>query len=96
MNLRLGKLELDIVARKGGLVAVVEVRTRGAGAFQTALASVSATKQRNLLRATDRLWRDHLVGDARIERVRIDVAAVSFADGQTRVEYIAGAVVAGG
>lgn len=96
MNLRLGRLELDIVARKGGLVAVVEVRTRGAGAFQTALASISATKQRNLLRAADRLWRDRLARDGDVERVRIDVAAVSFVDGQTRVEYVAGAIVADG
>jgi putative endonuclease len=94
-NLRLGRLELDIVARRGSLVAVVEVRTRGVGSFETALASVSATKRRNLIRATDRLWREHLARDGGVERVRIDVAAVSFASGQTSVEYVEGAVVAG-
>jgi len=95
MNLRLGPLELDIVAKRGGLVVVVEVRTRGAGAFDTALSSVSITKRRHLLRASHRLWRTHLVADSEVERVRIDVAAVSFVSGETTVEYIAGAIVGG-
>jgi len=94
-NLRLGALEIDIVARRGALVVVVEVRTRGPGAFQGALASVSVTKRRHLLRATERLWRSRLVHDAQIERVRIDVAGVSFESGQTRVEYVTGAIVGG-
>ncbi len=93
-NVRLGHLELDIVARRGPLVVVVEVRTRGAGAFEGALASVTGTKRRHLLLATDRLWRARLVHDPDIERVRIDVAAVSFEAGETRVEYIQGAVTA--
>lgn len=95
MNLRVGRLELDVVARRGGLVAVVEVRTRGTGSFETALGSVSVAKRRHLLTATDRLWRSRLVHDAGVERVRIDVAAVSFVGDQTRVEYIPGAVVGG-
>jgi putative endonuclease len=93
-NLRLGPLELDLVARKGGLVVIVEVRARGRGAYESALASVSVTKRRHLLRATERLWRARLVHDRSVERVRIDVAAVTFDDGVATVEYIPGAVVA--
>jgi putative endonuclease len=93
-NLRLGHLELDVVAQRGGLVVIVEVRTRGRGSFESALASISGAKRRHLLLATDRLWRGRLARDAEVERLRIDVAAVSFDEGETRVEYIAGAVTA--
>lgn len=91
-NLRLGALELDIVARKGPLVVVVEVRTRGAGAWVGALESVTWAKRQRLRRATGRLWRTRLAGIRSLERVRIDVAAVSFVGSKTCVEYIAGAV----
>jgi putative endonuclease len=96
MNLRLGHLELDIVARKGPLVVVVEVRSRGPGAFQRAFESVSVVKRRRLLLATDRLWQSRLVHDGTVERVRIDVAAVTVSEGQTRVEYVQGAIVGSG
>lgn len=91
-NLRLGALELDIVARKGALVVVVEVRTRGAGAWVGALESVTWTKRLRLRQATRRLWHTRLAKMPSIERVRIDVAAVSFVGPKTCVEYIAGAV----
>lgn len=94
-KLRLGALELDIVARRGGLVVVVEVRTRRAGGYESALGSVSVAKRRRLLHATDRLWRSRLVADGSVERVRIDVAAVTFDGRETRVEYVEGAVVGG-
>ena len=93
--MRQGALELDIVARRGPLVVVVEVRSRASGGYESALASVSVAKRRRLLHATDRLWRRHLMGDASVERVRIDVAAVRFEAGVTVVEYVEGAVVGG-
>jgi hypothetical protein len=43
-------------------------------------------------RATQRLWRARLRALNGIERIRIDVAAVSFAGSQTLVEYVTGAV----
>ena len=93
--MRAGRLEIDLVARRGPLAILVEVRTRGAGSFSSALESVTRTKRARLLRAADILWRRQLSKMADIERVRIDVAAVTF-DGQTtRVEYIEGAVVGG-
>ncbi len=91
-NLRLGRLEIDIVARRGAVVAVVEVRTRGETSFLPALASLSRVKQARLLRAADRLWQDRLAGLADVERVRIDVAAVYLGPGAPRVEYVKGAV----
>jgi putative endonuclease len=91
-NLRLGALELDVVARKGCLVVIVEVRTRGPGAWVGAFESVTWAKQRRILRAAERLWRTRLARSVTIQRVRMDVAAVTFAGGRTSIEYVAGAV----
>ncbi len=91
-NLRLGHLEIDLVARRGPLVVVVEVRTRGPGSFVGGLASVTRQKRQRLLRAADRLWRSRLAKMPDVERMRIDVAAVTFEGGETRVEYIEGAI----
>lgn len=91
-NVRLGSLEIDVLARKGPLVLIVEVRTRRKGALVGAFASVTSTKRVRLLRAARRLWRERLSTVPGIERVRIDVAAVTFSGGQTLVEYAKGAL----
>lgn len=91
-NLRLGALELDLVGQRGGLVVVVEVRTRGAGAFESPFASIGPTKRVRLREAVARLWRRQLAGMADVERVRLDVAAVWFEGGRTWVEYVEGAI----
>ncbi len=94
-NVRLGALELDLVAQKDDVVAVVEVRTRGPGAVQGPFESVSATKRAHLRRAVRRLWRERLAAMKDVKRVRIDVAAVTFEGGQTRVEYAEDAIESG-
>jgi len=91
-NLRLGRLEIDIVARQGPLVVAVEVRTRGPGAYERALESIGPAKQARLVAAVERLWSSRLVRMPDVERVRIDVAAVRFERGQTLIEYVPGAV----
>jgi putative endonuclease len=91
-NLRLGHLELDIVARKGPLVVVTEVRTRGAGAFTGPFASVNGVKRARLRTAVGRLWRNRLSGMKGVERVRIDVAAVSFSGSETWIDYAEGVI----
>jgi putative endonuclease len=91
-NIRLGPLELDVVARRGLLVVVVEVRARRPGALVGAFASVTSKKRARIRLAVQRLWRERLSSVSGIERVRIDVAAVTFVHGQTRIEYAAGAL----
>jgi len=91
-NVRFGPLEVDLVARKGELAVAVEVRTRGAGSFVGPLESVDAKKRATLLRACRRLWDESLAKIDGIARMRIDVAAVEFADGATRVDYIESAI----
>jgi putative endonuclease len=91
-NLRIGRLEVDLLVRSGPVVAVVEVRTRGETSFLPALATLSRSKQANLLRAADRVWQDRFALREDVARIRIDVAAVTFGPEAPRVEYIEGAV----
>jgi putative endonuclease len=91
-NLRLGALELDVVARKDDLVVVVEVRTRGPGAMQGPFESIGGIKRVRLRRAVERLWRRHLKAMRDVQRVRIDVAAVTFDEHGSSVEYVEGAI----
>jgi putative endonuclease len=93
-NVRLGALEIDVVARRGDLAAIVEVRTRGEGAFTRGLESVDAKKRMRITRAAERLWRTKLSKMPGIERVRIDVASVTFDGAETHVEYIEAAFTA--
>jgi putative endonuclease len=89
VNLRVGRLELDIVARDGAVIAVVEVRTRGSGAWVRALDSIDAKKRGRVRRAGERLWRERFAGDDRIERMRFDVAGVDLLpDGGARIEIV--------
>ena len=88
-NVRIGALEVDIVAKKDDLVVIVEVRARGAGAFEKPLASITREKRRLLLRASRGLWRGRLKKMPDVLRLRIDVMAVA-EDGA--VEWIKGAI----
>jgi putative endonuclease len=91
-NVRVGHLELDLLAQRRHLAVVVEVRTRGAGSFERAFESITAAKRRRTLQAVDRLWHERLAAMRSIERVRVDAAAVTFEAGRTFVEYAAGAI----
>jgi putative endonuclease len=90
-NVRLGRLELDIVARRAELVAVVEVRTRGAGAWTTGLGSLSRAKRERIRRAGQRLWRDRFKGDPSVERLRFDAASVRFDGAHADIDYVVAA-----
>lgn len=91
-NLRIGKLELDLVARKDRVIAVVEVRTRGKGAWTTGLGSLAQAKRQRIRRAGERLWQRRYRNDESIERLRFDAASVQFdADDEPSVEYVVAA-----
>ena len=72
-RLRLG--ELDIVAREGGVLVIVEVRTRASSAYGGAAASVTRAKQQRIARAASALLQQR----AELARlpVRFDVIVVS-------------------
>jgi len=89
-NLRVGRCEIDLLAREREVVVVVEVRTRGPGALVRALDSIDVRKQRRLRFAAQRLWRDRFARDRSVERLRFDCVSVTFdgATGDARVEHV--------
>lgn len=88
-NVRVGRLEVDVIAREGPVIAIIEVRTRGAASWQRGLDSIDAQKRQRVRRAGEQLWRDRFASDARIERMRFDAASVTFSPrGEPIVEHI--------
>lgn len=87
-NVRAGRREIDIVARDGAVVIVVEVRTRSPGAWVGPLDSVDWKKQRHVRAAGERLWRARYKYDETIERMRFDIIGVSFDGDDARCEHI--------
>jgi putative endonuclease len=82
---RLG--ELDIVARRDGVLVVAEVRTRASNAFGGAAASVTHTKQRRITRAAGQLLQQR--ADLARLPVRFDVVVVTDPDGSAPgIEWI--------
>jgi putative endonuclease len=92
-NLRMGPLELDLVAKKEDLVLIVEVRSRRERGARGPLAGIGWTKQRMLLRAARGLWRSRLKKMPEVQRVRIDVVAIVNGPCGAELEWIQGALV---
>lgn len=80
------------MVRHGPVIAVVEVRTRGAGAWTTSFGSIDSQKRSRIRRAGERLWQRRYRNDPSVERLRFDAASVTFSpDGQVHVEYVVAA-----
>ena len=83
-NWRAGRLELDIVAERGGEVVFVEVKTRRPGP-QPANEAVSWRQRRTLHRAAAAWMRQHPIGRA----FRFDLLAVTWpVHGSPSIEHI--------
>jgi len=54
---RVGRIELDLVARRGRLVAFVEVKARRGAAFGSPFEAVTGAKRREIVKAA-RVWMD--------------------------------------
>ena len=88
-NVRVSRLEIDVIARLGPVVAVVEVRTRGGGSWLKPLDTLDWKKKRRVRAAGETLWRKRFKNDASLERMRFDIIAVTFdPDGVPSVEHI--------
>ncbi len=75
--------EIDIVARDGPTIVIVEVKTRDGRAFGGGAAAVPSLKQRRMLRmGTDYLLRRKLAGAP----CRFDVVDVNIEGGAPRIE----------
>jgi len=83
---KLGRHDLDLVVRRGGIVAFVEVKTRRSSAFGLPAEAVGWRKQRTLAKVAE-LWRlrHGRPGDA----YRFDVVSVTVAGaGRLEVEHL--------
>lgn len=83
---RMGRLEVDLIARRGPLVVFVEVKTRYGTAFGSPLEAVTARKQREIVRVA-RAWIDRYGKPG--DQYRLDVIAVTFSGGLgPKIEHI--------
>lgn len=77
-NLRVGKLEIDLLARHEDLIAVVEVRCRSLQSWQSPFESVGPAKRQRIRRAGELVWQRRFSHDPSVNRMRFDVASVEF------------------
>ena len=84
--MRVGRLELDVVARRGSLVVVCEVRSRSSARPVFPAETISGKKLARVRRATAMWLRREKLGRV---LARIDAAAVVFdgPGGEPRFEY---------
>ncbi|MCY3782543.1 MAG: YraN family protein [Chloroflexi bacterium] len=87
-NQRVGRGEVDLVARQGETVVLVEVKTRRTGAFGEARHAISTAKARRLVALGRRYAQSVGATDWRIDVVAIDVAP----DGSHSVDVIENAI----
>jgi putative endonuclease len=92
LNLRVGRDELDVVARRDELVVVVEVRFRSATSWTTGFGSILPEKRKRIQRAARRLWRVRYAHDSSVARLRLDAAAVVLTEGRYVITYCPGAL----
>ncbi len=82
---RLGRFEVDIIARKGAVVVFVEVKTRRGSAFGSPLEAVTWSKKREIVRVA-RGWMDRF---GQLDDVyRFDVIGVTMSKTGVRVRHV--------
>jgi putative endonuclease len=83
---RLGRHDVDLIVRKGGLVVFVEVKTRRGHAFGTPLEAVGRRKQATIAKVAD-LWRIRF--GRPLDTYRFDLVAVDLGtDGQVAIQHV--------
>ncbi len=89
-NVRVGRLELDIIARRGRLLVFCEVRARSNDRSMWPSQTVQGRKASLLRRAVARWLREQESADT--GEVRLDVASVVFDTPEGRLTYLEGAL----
>ncbi len=89
----MGRLEVDLVARKGCLVSFVEVKTRCGSSFGSPLEAITWTKKREIVRVAS-AWTDRFGQPTDV--YRFDVIGVTLiGGGRWRVQHVEDAFRAG-
>lgn len=83
-NVRVGRRELDLVARRGDLLVVCEVRTLSSDRLMAPAETITAAKVRNVRAAAAEWLREQRLPGV---RVRFDAAGVVLGEGEPRVDY---------
>lgn len=89
---RLGRLEIDLIARREALVAFVEVKTRATATFGSPLEAVGWGKRRELVRVAT-AWVDRHGREGM--RYRFDVIGVTLTPAGPKIEHVPDAFRAG-
>ncbi len=83
-NARVGRLEIDLVARRGDLLVFCEVRSRQHSSFLNPIETIDRAKIARIRRAAAQWLTTHL---QRAPQIRFDAASVGFASDPPRLEY---------
>lgn len=87
-NVRVGRLEMDVIARRGTLIVVCEVRSRRSDRVMTPAQSIDYRKVAHVRAAAAQWIRTARLGT---NQLRFDVASVVFDCPAGRLNYLVGA-----
>jgi putative endonuclease len=82
---RMGRLEIDLVARRGTLVAFIEVKTRTGSGFGSPLEAVGWRKRREITLVASSWMERHGLGRC---TYRFDVIGVTLSHGKPAIEHV--------
>ena len=83
-NVRVGRLELDVVARRGSLLVFCEVRTRASRDFVDPIDTIDGAKQARI-RSAALAWLE--ATDEPVLEVRFDAASVVLSEQEQALSY---------
>ena len=83
-NVRVGRLEIDVVARRGPLLVFCEVRTRSSDAFVDPIDTIDHKKRLRIRRAAELYLLQQRLEPAEI---RFDAASVLIAGDRRQLDY---------
>jgi putative endonuclease len=76
-----------VVARRGDVIAIVEVRSRSAQSWTSGFGSLDGRKRHRIRLAGLRLWQRRYRHDPTVKRLRFDAASVVFGPEGAVIEY---------
>lgn len=79
--------ELDIVAKRDGVLVFVEVKTRRAASAETALEAITPTKHERTLKAVYQYLQDHDIDSETLWRMDVIGVAIA-AHGPPRIDHV--------